>query len=318
MNTKIDRRTFCATGFGLLAASPSSVRFGMIADIHHNRMPGAQDRLNAFLSASGNRSLDFLIQLGDFCDGYSFALTPEQKEFLKTWHEFRAVKYSILGNHEMDHGGKAQIMDRLEMPKSYYSFDVNGFHFVVLDCLHVNDNGKIVDYVNGNYFKRPASEINLVDPAQLEWLAADLKATSLPTIVFTHPCVNSFWYPGAETTRANVRDILTRTNRQAGWQKVIACFSGHHHVDHHSELAGVHYLLVNSASYYWVGPAYGSLAKYRDPLFTFVTIASSGSLTIEGKNSVFVPPTPDELHHPDAPHLTASIEARNIRLEPRP
>jgi len=321
INTKLDRRSFCAAGIGLLTAQAAlsapqapAVSFGMIADVHHNRMPDAQDRLNAFLEATQSRSLDFLIQLGDFCDGYSSDLKPEQKNFLKAWHQFRAPKYSVLGNHEMDRGSKAQIMERLEMPRSYYSFDTNGFHFVVLDCMHVKENGRIADYMNGNYFKHPANEINLIDPQQLEWLVGDLKTTSLSTIVFTHPCINSFWYPGAESSRANVRNVLTKVNKQAGWQKVIACFSGHHHVDHHSEFAGVNYLLVNSASYYWVGPPYGSLAKYRDPLFTFVTITTAGSLAIEGKISVFVPPTPSDLHFPDAPRLTSSIEARDIRF----
>jgi 3',5'-cyclic AMP phosphodiesterase CpdA len=277
-------------------------------------MPGAQGRLNAFLVAAQNRSLDFLIQLGDFCDGYSSDLTPEQKKFLKAWHQFPAVKYNVLGNHEMDRGSKAQIMERLEMLRNYYSFDVKGFHFVTLDCMHVRENGKIVDYVSGNYFQHSAEDINLVDPQQLNWLARDLKATSLPTIVFTHPCINAFWYAGAELTRANVREVLTKVNEQAGWQKVIACFSGHHHVDHYSQFGGVNYLLVNSASYFWVGAAYGSLAKYRDPLFTFVTISADGSLTIEGKDSVFVPPTPIDLHFPEASRLTASIRTRDIQF----
>ena len=77
----------------------------------------------------------------------------------------------------------------------------------------------------------------------------------------------------------------------------------------------MHYFLMNSASYYWVGEAYGSLAKYRDPLFTFVTLDPRGSLTIEGKNSVFIPPTPTDLHHPDAPNVTPSIEARKVYFE---
>src|SRR2546430_16186560 len=110
----------------------------------------------------------------------------------------------------MDLDNKPQIMDRWEMPKNHYSFDVKRFHFVVLDCMHVSENGKVADYVNGNYFKHPPAEINLVDPEQLEWLAGDLKGTSLPTVVFTHPCINTFWSPGAGTTRANVREVLRR------------------------------------------------------------------------------------------------------------
>ncbi len=323
VNARLDRRSFCAAGIGgALAARnalsepvPSTVQFGMIADIHHSLMPGAQARLESFLEEANRRSPHFLIQLGDFCHGFSPTPKPDQKEFLQTWHQVRTPKYNVLGNHEMDHCAKAPIMELLEMPRNYYSFDRNGFHFVVLDCMHVKENGKIIDYVEGNYFHRTADQINWVDQEQLDWLAADLRATPHPTVVFTHPCINRFWAKGAEETRANVQQAFDKANAESGGTKVIACFSGHHHADHHSEHAGVHYFLVNSASYYWVGEAYGSLAKYRDPLFTFVTIGSGGSLAIEGKNSSFIPPTPTELHHPDAPYVTASIEARKVRFE---
>ena len=319
-NANLDRRSFCAAGITLAvgtacAESSGAVRFGMIADLHHSLMPGAQDRLESFLEAANRRSPDFLVQLGDLCHGFSPAPTPDQKRFLDTWNRVRAPRYNVLGNHEMDHSAKAPIMGLLEMPRNYYSFDSKKFHFVVLDCMHVKENGKVLDYVEGSYFHRPAEQINWVDEEQLEWLAADLRATSLPTIVFTHPCINAFWAKGAHETRTNVREALEKANAESRRAKVIACFSGHHHADHHSVRAGVNYFLVNSASYYWVGEAYGSLAKYRDPLFTFVTIKADGSLEIEGKDSTFVPPTPTELHHPDAPYVTASIKARNIRFD---
>jgi len=319
------RRGFLQTSGGLLAASAlcaaddqAVVHFGMLADIHHSRMPDAHTRLEAFLSAVSNRDLDFVIQLGDFCDGYSAQLTSEQKNFVADWGKVRVPRYSVLGNHEMDHGSKKNIMNVLEMPRNYYSFDVRGVHFVVLDCMHLSEDGKIVDYLEGNYFKHPQDDINLVDPEQMEWLTADLKATRNPTVVFTHPCINGFWYKGAEKTRANVRALFSQVNHDAGWNKVAACFSGHHHVDDLSEFGGVNYFLVNSASYFWVGEQYGSLAKYRDPLFTFVSVTPSGKITVEGKNSVFLPPTPTELHFPEANMLTASIKARAVSFTPTP
>jgi len=319
----LTRRTLLQSGAGFVASaaladiSPQVVRFGMLADIHHNRMPDAQTRLEAFLAAAATRELDFLIQLGDFCDGYAAQLTPEQKRFVDTWHQVRTPHYNVLGNHEMDRGSKRQIMGVLEMPRNYYSFDVRGIHFVVLDCMHVLEGGKTVDYLEGNYFKHTEDEINHVDPEQLEWLAADLKTTNKPTLVFTHPCINGFWYQGAEKTRAAVRGLFSQVNREAGWNKVAACFSGHHHVDDLSQFGGVNYFLVNSASYFWVGEQYGSLAKYRDPLFTFVSIDAGGRITLEGKESVFLHPTPSELHFPEANHLTASIEPRNVAFAPR-
>lgn len=322
-STILSRRSFCGAALAtsvpahLSLAQPAGVRFAIIADVHHNRMPGAQQRVEAFLSEAKRHSPDFVIQLGDFCDGYTASPSLEQKAFLKIWHDFQARKYNVLGNHEMDRCSKAEVMSLLEMPRRYYSFDQRGVHFIVLDCMNLMEDGKIVNYEKGSYFKHHASEINLVDPEQMEWLSADLKKTQLPVVVFTHPCINSFWMAGAETTRANVRNVLSETNKQAGWQKVIACFSGHHHVDHHSEQGGVNYILVNSASYYWVGKDYGSLAKYHDPLFAFVSIDPTGSLTVEGKASTFEHPTPVEMKFPEAARLTASIESRKIRFQPK-
>jgi len=107
---------------------------------------------------------------------------------------------------------------------------------------------------------------------------------------------------------------LTSANRNAGWAKVFACFSGHEHVDHHSESGGVHYLLVNSASYHWVGEEFGRLAKYTRPLFAFVTLSSDGWLSLEGRQGEFIPPSPKKLGHPSGPFATASIEDRKIRF----
>lgn len=323
LSTNLSRRSFCGAALAVSVLAHSSpeksagVRFAIVADVHHNRMPGAQQRLEAFLTEVERYSLDFLIQLGDFCDGYTATPSPEQKTFLKTWHDFRARKYSVLGNHEMDRCSKAEVMSLLEMPKRYYSFDQHGFHFIVLDCMNLMEDGKVVSYDNGSYFKHRASKINLVDPEQMEWLSDDLTKVQSPVVVFTHPCINSYWMAGAETTRANVLNILSEENKRAGWQKVIACFSGHHHADHHSERSGVNYILMNSASYYWVGEEYGSLAKYHDPLFAFVSIDPAGSLTIEGRASTFEHPTPSELHFPDAARVTASIESRKIRFQPK-
>ena len=300
-----------------LYASSQPVRFGLIADIHHGRMPDARARLNRFLDEVSTRDLDFVAQLGDMCDGYTATPTAEQRAFLAAWHSLRAPHYSVLGNHEMDRCDKERVTDWLEMPSKHYSFDCRDFHFVVLDCMNIREDGKYFDYRDGNYFKRNPDDISRVDPEQMEWLTQDLKATRKPTILFTHPCVAPFWDPGAERSRADLRQVVRDLNRSADRPKVIAIFSGHHHVDFYSTEEGAHHFLVNSASYFWVGEKYGSLAKYKDPLFTFVTIDPAGKILIEPSVSAFIPPTPAELGHPAADHVTASISARTVSFRPQ-
>ena len=72
---------------------------------------------------------------------------------------------------------------------------------------------------------------------------------------------------------------------------------------------------MNSASYFYVGEGYGSdgsKAMYEDSIFAFLTLDPSGKISIEGRNSQFVRPTPMEKGHPDAPRLSASISDRSV------
>ncbi len=73
--------------------------------------------------------------------------------------------------------GKKMMMDRLEWPKSYYSFDHAGWHFVVLDSIHP------IAGADGPVYEPR------IGPEQLEWLAHDVgraAAAGKPTIAVTH------------------------------------------------------------------------------------------------------------------------------------
>jgi hypothetical protein len=294
----------------LQAARRDFVHFGIIADVHHGLMPDAHERLRRFLAAASTRQLDFIIQLGDFCHP-----RPESREFLATWHSYRGVRHNVLGNHDMDFGTKNRIMDLWGMEKNYYSFDAGGFHFVILDCNFIKQGTSFIPYADGNYASH-GDDTGWPDPEQSEWLRADLAAAPLPTMVFTHQSVAGYWTFGNPKPRTSIRETLAGANRTSGRQTVVACFSGHEHADSHGQQDGVNYLLVNSASYYWVGEQYGGLAKYRNPLFTFVT-ADSESIRVEGRRGEFVPPSPATLRHPSGPYATASIRSRKINIQPR-
>ena len=96
--------------------------------------------------------------------------------------------YNCMGNHDVlgwskrrkvpptdPDFGKKYIMDQLQWPKPYYSFDHKGWHFAVLDCIHPTqeDHG-------------PGYEARIGDE-QLEWLAYDLGAAGdRPKVAVTH------------------------------------------------------------------------------------------------------------------------------------
>jgi 3',5'-cyclic AMP phosphodiesterase CpdA len=91
--------------------------------------------------------------------------------------------HSLLGNHDIwgwgnpqiqdsDFGyGKAMAVDRLALPKRFYSFDAGGWHFVMLDSMT----------------RREKSYFGQLDPEQIEWLRGDLDSAKGKHIaVFSH------------------------------------------------------------------------------------------------------------------------------------
>jgi hypothetical protein len=74
--------------------------------------------------------------------------------------------------------------------------------------------------------------------------------------------------------------------------RVAAVFMGHDHDDRYGERNGVHYFLINSATYSYCesGAHY-----YTDSLFAFVTLDPAGRLILEGRSSTYRSPTPDDV-----------------------
>jgi hypothetical protein len=271
--------------------APQRIAFAVGTDIHKDIMHDADQRLRAFVDAATRAKVNFIIDLGDFCQ-------PKKvnQGFLDIWNSFKGPRYRVLGNHDMDGGfTRPQTVAFMGMPAQHYSFDLGGWHFVVLD-----GNDPDVPPRSG-YASWIGSE-------QLEWLKADLQATRRPTVLFSHQGLESSLRNGAE-----VRAALETINRAAGWTKVVAAFCGHDHLDRYARINGIHYVTVNSMSNDWLGEKYKCVryspeidarfpyikhtAPYRDPLFALVTL-EPGKITIKGVTSQWVGPSPKDLNFP--------------------
>ena len=286
----------------LLAEKP--VTFGVISDVHQDIAHDAPERLTAFLKEAERRQVDFIIELGDFC----FA-KEENRSFVALWNQYSGEKHHVLGNHDMDVCTKEEYMQFIGLEKRYYSFDKGGFHFVVLDPNNLCVDGKYTPYAHGNFYV-DITQRDHVDPEQLAWLEADLKATDKHCILFSHEC-----FENTVQNRDKIQQILEEENRRCGFKKVIAAFSGHDHTNYVREIGGISYIQINSASNQWVGEKYACPERfseeinrrrpslqytvpYKDSLFAFVTLGE-GRLEMEGRESSFIPPTPQDLHIPD-------------------
>jgi UDP-2,3-diacylglucosamine pyrophosphatase LpxH len=276
-----------------------AVKFGMIADIHFDLTPDADRRLDAFLQKVETEKPDFVVSLGDFVHN---SRLPEGKNFAGRFKSVACPAFHVLGNHDVDFVTKKEACAFMEMPAPYYSCDAGGYHCVMLDGNYFYFDNRFVGYEKGNHSQYG----DYISDEQCEWLAADLKATSLPVFIFSHQSL--LHDRGGILNKAYIQRLLEQENERAGFNKVRACFNGHHHRDFYRNMNGIHYFSINSVSYLWhdkkmpgryspeLQEKYSlldNMALYRDPLFCFVTVKPSGSLQLKGTPSEWIAVVPE-------------------------
>lgn len=230
-------------------AASRTIRFGIVTDCHYADAEAAgtrfyrqsPDKLAECVELMNAEKVTFLIELGDFKDQGKPPVEQETLSYLdgveEVFQKFRGPTYHVLGNHDLDSISKEQFLARIENTnidsnRSYYSFDVNGLHCVVLDANHRTGGA---DYDHGNFDWTDAN----VPTQELTWLVQDLAAASRPVIVFTHQLLDGTGSVYVKNA-AQVRQILEASG------KVLAVFQGHHHAGSYSNIAGIHYYTLKA------------------------------------------------------------------------
>lgn len=282
------------------------VKFAIVSDLHAQDVPDGKERIQAVVDAANREKVDFLIQLGDF-----IRLDSTGRSLESVWNGYEGEKYHVLGNHDLDKYTKEEFLKGFGIPGRYYSFDKNGFHFIVLDGNNLYDGERYIPYAQANYYVDSKMRA-FVDPEQLEWLKQDLATTDKKCVVFSHQSIDIFMNNGEE-----VRKVLENENKRAGYKKVVLAFSGHNHSNYTCVINGITYMQINSASYVWIGKPtatekrypeevnkrYGGILTYSmtytKPLYAIVTLDDKGA-DIKGTKADFVPPTPRDLNMKDS------------------
>lgn len=290
------------------SGSKESIRFGIISDLHHLQFGKSEEpRLKAFMDEVVKVSPDFIVQCGDFC-------RPQKSEgIMAEWNRFKGPKYHVLGNHDMDVCDKKTIMQLWGMERPYYLYDYGGFHFVVMDRNFLrNKDGVLQDYDTSNWGPLSSPFRSFTDQPQLEWLKKDLAANDKPVIIFMHqPVFLSDFFDEI----GNADEILTifdevnyNAKKDGKNSSVAAVFMGHDHDDRYAERNGVHYFIINSASYVYTstGPHF-----YKDSIFAFVTLKASGQLIIEGRTTTFRDVVSDDIRA----RFPTTISNRRVALK---
>ena len=278
---RLGRRAFLRNGTLLLAASTASpswllaregeskFRIGLVTDLHYSDKPPAGSRhyretLGKLDEAAGqfaDADLDFVVELGDLIDAAD-SVEQERQWLSRVNKNFRAIskdRHYVLGNHCVYTLTTDEFLDGVGQKQSYYSFDRSGFHFVVLDSCFRTDG---TPYGRKNFRWTDAN----IPQAELDWLAADLKATDRPVVVFAHQRLDVSTSHGVKNCPA-VRRILEAPG------KVLAVFQGHSHRNDLKEIGGIHYCTL-------VAMVEGSGPENNG--YSFMNIAPDGSIRLKG------------------------------------
>ncbi len=229
-------------------------RIGVITDIHHTNRPDSSTRFYSaalpktqhFVDTMAAQDAGAVVELGDFVDLLVNNKDPlvNLGEVESIFTSFAGPHFHTLGNHEFDNVTRAQLLANITntgIPagQTYYSFDVDGIHCVVLDA----------DYT----VAEPHIPFDMMQPgenwwtwmdawipqAELDWLAADLAATDLPAIVFSHQLLSrALDEPHTIKNADAVRAILEMSGN------VLASFAGHDHLGGYHEINGIHYVVL--------------------------------------------------------------------------
>lgn len=168
----------------------AQARFGIVTDCHYADADAqgtrfyreSLDKLSECVALMNTEKVDFLIELGDFKDQDKPPVEKKTLSYLqaaeKVLKRFKGPTYHVLGNHDMDSISKVQFLKRVDNTKidsnrSYYSFDSNGLHYVVLDANYRTDG---TDYDHGNFDWTDAN----IPSKELDWLRKDLAAAPGP------------------------------------------------------------------------------------------------------------------------------------------
>jgi len=225
------------------------VRFGIVADIHYADADTVGSRfyhhslakLTECVELMNIQKVDFLIGLGDFKDQNTPPVEQKTISYLqaveKIFQQFNGPTYHVLGNHDEDSISKAQFLTHIEntditSDRTYYSFDFNGLHFVVLDANYKSDGA---DYDHGNF---DWTDTN-IPPAELDWLRQDLAAAPGPAVVFVHQRLD-----GAGSHYVKNADDVRQILEESG--KVLAVFQGHYHEGSYRLIEGIHYYTLKA------------------------------------------------------------------------
>lgn len=307
-SNKINRRNLLKTlGFGAIGtsiiplgcSSPNSsdvkkpnpiIRFVHLTDMHVEPGIGAEEGVKKCIEhiLNSRESVDFIVNGGDLIMD---ALGKDEAETEAQWAIWRRIRaaypdlkfYHCIGNHDVwgktpheeKYHGKAWPMRELGLESPYYTFESNGWHFIVLDSTHQKEDG--------SWYTAK------LDTAQREWLedTLDKIPTDRPILIVSHiPILGATpfldgdnaktgdWFVPGAWMHIDAKSLINLFHKHPN---VKVCISGHIHLVESLLYQNIHYHCSGAVSGNWwndepyenTHKGYGLFELYEDGSHTF-------------------------------------------------
>jgi 3',5'-cyclic-AMP phosphodiesterase len=258
-----------------IKSEEESFSFVFMTDIHVQPEKNATEGLKKAIIAINEMNPDFVITGGDLIMdalGQSYGRADSlYKLYQKTISNLKMPVYNTMGNHELYgiypesgadrlHPEYGEKMFEKRLGKSYYSFDYNGWKFMILNSVEESMEHKYV---------------GKIDESQMEWIKRELNKTDSlsPIVIVTHIpflSVEAQKYIGATVPEAassvvcnskEVLDLFIQHNLKLVLQ-------GHTHLVQDIFIDDIHFISGGAISgSVWRGPSHGD-----EEGFMFITV----------------------------------------------
>ncbi|MEX2640501.1 MAG: metallophosphoesterase [Balneolales bacterium] len=233
----------------LTGAKSVKCRFGLVTDPHFADIDTLGSRsyresirkMDECVALMNEAKVDLLIELGDLTNGTPEGTTRHLERIEAVFRKFDGPRYHVIGNHDLDSLSKEQyqsVVDNTAIPEgsTYYSFNRNGIHFVVLDA---NFRADGTPYDSGNFHWTDSN----IPEAQLNWLKADLEGMEMPVIICIHQLLDSGEEREGGEYIGNGSQVRRILESNPG---VMAVFQGHQHRGQYHLVHDIHYYTLKA------------------------------------------------------------------------
>jgi 3',5'-cyclic-AMP phosphodiesterase len=269
-------------------AKGRALRFAFISDIHVKPDKTAETGMAKALQHVQQQKVDFVINGGDcIMDALDADKQKTQTQFdlynKILQQENRLPVYHCIGNHDVwgwfvkENAvlqqdrlyGKIWATEALKMPKRYYRFQKNNWHFIVLDSTQLNPAGGYIGKVDDEQFEWLEHELPQIPKEDFVCIVSHIPVLSISSGLFfdkTEP-------NGDLKIQRNLMhsDFLRVKKLFLRFPQVKVCLSGHTHLQDEVEYLGVTYYCNGAISgNWWNGafqefePAYAVIELYKD------------------------------------------------------